>query len=140
MASIARCASSAPGACPWSSGRAPTSLPGSSPMSRRGTAPGMRPCSTGHSTALTAGYRAARRFLTESLVDTGIQRAQRHGFGTFGAAGAALRVPCHPVEMRPRDIGLDKFLQVERRGHRTGIWRIRDVVEVGDLAVDHLAV
>src|SRR6516165_9106977 len=109
-------------------------------MSRRGTAPGMSPCSTGHSTALTAGYRAARRFLTESLVDIGIQRAERGGLCTFGAAGTALRVPGHHVEMRPGDVGLDEFLQIKGRGDRTGMRRFRDVVEVGDLAVDHLAV
>jgi nickel/cobalt transporter (NicO) family protein len=80
------------------------------------------------------------RYLPEPLREVSVEGAQRGGFGALGAAGAALRVPRHDVEMSPGDPGLDEFLQVERGGHRTGMRRFRDVVDVGNLAVDHLAV
>src|SRR5215831_17619388 len=99
-------------------------------MSKRGTPPGTRTCSTGRSIASTADYSAARRgfFLAESLGDVRVKCAQRGRLRPFRAARAALRVPSHHVEMRPRSAGLDELLQVEGGGNRTGMRRFRDVV------------
>ena len=76
--------------------------------------------------------RTARRYARRGRAAPGLR--------TFGAARAALRVPRHDVEMRPRDAGLDEFLQIERRRDRPGIGAFGDVVEIGLLAVEHLVV
>jgi predicted oxidoreductase len=75
--------------------------------------------------------------LIEPLGYVGVEGAQRGG---FGAAGAALRVARHHVEIGPGDLPLDEFLKIERGGDRAGMRRFRHVVYVGQLAVDHLAV
>src|SRR5580704_2360953 len=78
--------------------------------------------------------------LTEALAEIGVEGAQRVCLGAFGPAGPALGVPRHRVDMRPCHPGLDEFLQIERRDDGAGIGRVGDIVEVGDLAVDHLAI
>jgi len=56
--STARCANSVRRASPPSSRRAPTCCGRSNPMSRHGTAPGTRTCSTSRSTGSTAEHRS----------------------------------------------------------------------------------
>src|SRR5438132_11733099 len=70
-----------------------------------------------HRARIVHGARFSDR-LSETLRDMGVEGAQCCGFGAFGPAGPALRVPRHHVEMRPGNVGLDKLLQVECRGHR----------------------
>src|SRR5438874_1211519 len=104
----------------------------------------MRPkpseCKPGSASKMWTNSRLAIGWRPSFLPLSRSSCAPGRGFGTFGTAGAGLRVPCHHIEMRPGDAGLDKLLEVECRGHRPGMRRFRNVVEIGDLAIDHLAI
>src|SRR5437879_13086177 len=71
----------------------------------------------------------------EPAGDMGVERAQGLRLGAFGAARAVAGVPRHHIDMCPGYPGIDKFLQIERRGDRPGMRRFRHVVDVGHLAV-----
>src|SRR6516165_5170022 len=89
---------------------------------------------------LLADRRIGLTPLAKARGNIAVKGAQRGGFGAFGAAGAALCIPGHHIEMRPRDAWLNKFLKIECGSDRAGVRPFRHVIEVGDLAVDHLPV
>ena len=60
------------------------------------------------------------RRLSQPSRDVGVESAQRGGCDALGAAGSALRVLGHNVEIAHGDIGLDKLLQLQRGGDRAG--------------------
>jgi len=57
-------------------------------------------------------YRFSWASLAEPACDVGVESSQRGGVGALRAARAALRVPCHDVEIRPPDAGCHKLLQI----------------------------
>src|SRR3546814_5627077 len=65
---------------------------------------------------------------------------QAHGLPALRAPGPRRHVPGHDVEMGPARGWADEVLQEQRGDDRPGIGAARDVVEVGDLAVETLAV
>src|SRR6266568_654472 len=93
----------------------------------------MRRCS-----ALTAWLGSGNRgsISAKPSGDVGVEGPQGLRLGALGAAGAGAVVPCHHVEMRPEDVGIDEFLEIERGGDRAALRRFGDVVEIGDLAVE----
>src|SRR5215472_10386449 len=106
-------------------------------MSKRGTALGTTPCSTGRSTPSTVG---CRRLLTR----TGLRyrcraraaRSPRHlPGGQGGSVGSRPSRRNAPTGCLARQTP-----EVERRDDGTGIGGFGDVVDVSDLTVDHLPV
>src|SRR4051794_18232965 len=76
----------------------------------------------------------------EPAGDVGVERAQGLRLGAFWTARPGTGIPGHHVDMCPGDARLDEFLHIQRRGDRAGMRSFRDVVEVGRLAVEQLAI
>src|SRR5262245_51637290 len=77
----------------------------------------------------------------EALGEGGEDGAERLRLRTLGAAGPSTRVPGEDVQVCPRDILRDELLEEQGPDHGAGLLRhCPDVVEVGDLAIELLAV
>src|ERR1700719_1684243 len=90
--------------------------------------------------ARSSSPRAALRASREPPLERSVEGAQPQRLGTFGPAGPSAQVPGVGVDVRPWRGRRDELGEVERRDDRTGEARLRNVVEVGDLAVEQLAV
>src|SRR5690349_15111515 len=69
-----------------------------------------------------------------------VERAQAQRLRAFGAAGASARVPGVGIDVGPGRFRRDEVSEIESGDHRAGEARLRDVVEVGDLAIEELAI
>ena len=74
------------------------------------------------------------------MLDGVEQGAQAGRLAAFGAAGPALGIPGVDVQMRPGPGLGDEPLEEQRGGDRAGEARLAGIVEIGDRAVDQLAI